>query len=99
MIAMHVLMFVLLAFCISMMLLFAACQLASIRFSTAGKRRRAFRLWFCRCMEWHRAPAAQGFDGCSLNGCCSVCERRVLLDSQGNWFSATQDGNYKEPVP
>ncbi len=42
--------------------------------------------WFCDHMGWHLAPIAQGFDGCSYNGECPRCDKRVLQDSQGNWF-------------
>jgi len=41
---------------------------------------------FCRVMGWHLAPKKQGFDGCSYNGNCPRCGKKVLQDSQGNWF-------------
>lgn len=41
---------------------------------------------FCRVMGWHLAPKEQGFDGCSYNGTCPRCGKKVLQDSQGNWF-------------
>lgn len=44
-------------------------------------------VWACSRMGWHLAPKAQGFDGASLNGRCPRCNSKVLLDSQGNWFS------------
>jgi len=43
--------------------------------------------WFCDHMSWHLAPKHQGFDGCSSSGKCPRCNRKVLKDSQGNWFS------------
>ncbi len=43
-------------------------------------------IWFCNHMGWHLAPRQQGFDGCSFNGICPRCGKRVLQDSQGNWF-------------
>lgn len=43
-------------------------------------------VWFCHKMGWHLAPNAQGFDGCSFNGICPRCKKKVLQDSQGNWF-------------
>lgn len=45
-------------------------------------------VWFCREMDWHQQPTKMGFDGCSLNGRCPRCNKRVLQDSQGNWFSS-----------
>lgn len=43
--------------------------------------------FLCNVMGWHKRPILMGFDGCSLNGTCPRCGRRVLQDSQGNWFS------------
>ncbi len=40
-------------------------------------------------LGWHDAKGwngAKGFDGASLTGICSRCNKRVLMDSQGNWF-------------
>lgn len=42
--------------------------------------------WFCDFWGWHKAPTQQGFDGASFNGKCPRCGRKVLQDSQGNWF-------------
>lgn len=49
-------------------------------------------LWFCRVLDSHKQPLEIGFDGCSMTGRCPRCGKRVLQDSQGNWFSSsTQD--------
>lgn len=44
--------------------------------------------WFCKNMGWHRGKdiVNGGFDGCSLTGHCSSCNKDVLQDGQGNWF-------------
>ena len=42
--------------------------------------------WFCIKMGWHKRPIRIGFDGASHNGKCPRCGKRVLQDSQGNWF-------------
>ena len=42
--------------------------------------------WFCRKLDWHLEPKTQGFDGLSFEGTCSRCSKKVLQDSQGNWF-------------
>lgn len=42
--------------------------------------------WACDKMGWHLAPKTQGFDGCSANGHCPRCDKKVMRDSQGNWF-------------
>ena len=45
--------------------------------------------WTCDHLDWHNGRGANvGFDGASLTARCSQCNRRVLMDSQGNWFSA-----------
>lgn len=36
-------------------------------------------VWFCHKMGWHLAPT-------SFTGRCSRCGKKVLQDSQGNWF-------------
>jgi len=43
-------------------------------------------VWFCKILGGHIAPTKQGFDGCSKNGICPRCGKKVLQDSQGNWF-------------
>ena len=43
-------------------------------------------VWFCHKMGWHLAPKKMGFDGCSFTGECPRCGKKVLQDSQGNWF-------------
>jgi hypothetical protein len=43
--------------------------------------------WYaCDAMGWHIRPVATGFDGASLNGQCPRCHKKVMQDSQGNWF-------------
>ena len=42
---------------------------------------------FACFMDWHRPGGSVGFDGCSMNSYCARCGRRILLDSQGSWFS------------
>ena len=37
-------------------------------------------------LDWHFRVKVLGFDGCSAVGRCLDCGRRVLMDSQGNWF-------------
>ena len=43
-------------------------------------------IFFCDRLGWHIAPDRQFFDGCSLVGICPRCGKKVLQDSQGNWF-------------
>ena len=53
-------------------------------------------VWACKDLGWHLAPSHQGFDGCSLNGRCPRCNKRVLQDSQGGWFEVhTQEDDHE----
>lgn len=38
-------------------------------------------------LGWHLRVETLGFDGVSWVGRCRDCGRRVLKDSQGNWFA------------
>ncbi len=41
-------------------------------------------------LGWHDGKGwngARGFDGASFTAICSRCNKRVLMDSQGNWFT------------
>ena len=60
--------------------------------------RRRLGLWLCRVMDWHRPPTTQGFNGISFFGICPRCGVRVLMDSQGNWFSAVTKELVGTPV-
>lgn len=43
-------------------------------------------IWACNKLGWHLEPKSKNFDGVSLNGVCPRCNKKVLQDSQGNWF-------------
>lgn len=38
-------------------------------------------------MGWHQPDNKVGFDGCSATSTCKYCHKRILQDSQGNWFT------------
>ena len=45
------------------------------------------RLWLCQRLGWHDGEGRiDSFDGCNVHSTCSVCGKKVMLDSQGNWF-------------
>ena len=46
----------------------------------------------CR-IGWHKPYTTTGFDGCSMTGKCQRCAHRLLMDSQGNWFSVGEDNH------
>lgn len=42
----------------------------------------------CDWFGWHNGCGSEvKFDGCSFSGTCSKCGKKVLEDSQGNWFT------------
>jgi len=45
--------------------------------------------FWCEKMQWHIKPNEIGNAGASNCGTCPRCQKRVLQDSQGNWFSAS----------
>jgi hypothetical protein len=49
-----------------------------------------FLRWACDHLDWHKPCPPWGFDGASLSGRCCRCGRRVLQDSQGNWFAVSE---------
>ena len=52
------------------------------------KLRERIRRWTHDFLGWCDGHGGKlGFDGVSVSGYCSVCGRRVLMDSQGNWFA------------
>ena len=51
------------------------------------KLRYKMRGFMCDTMDWHSPAKHIGFDGCSFTSTCRHCNRRILQDSQGNWFA------------
>lgn len=48
------------------------------------------RLLFCKVFGWHNGRGGLlSFDGASYCSTCSICGKKVLQDSQGNWFSVS----------
>ena len=43
--------------------------------------------FFHRVFGWHWPAKERTFDGCSIGSQCRYCGRKILLDSQGNWFA------------
>lgn len=42
-------------------------------------------------MDYHVPDNHVDFDGASMHSKCKICNKRILQDSQGNWFSFTDD--------
>lgn len=42
--------------------------------------------WFCDKLGWHMSGETWAFDGYNVKSACSRCGKRVMRDSQGNWF-------------
>lgn len=58
-----------------------------VLFGKIAVRSPLYRRIFCEGMGWHRASGLVGFDGCSATSQCITCDKRILQDSQGNWFA------------
>lgn len=38
-------------------------------------------------LKWHKPERAKiSYDGCSFESVCKICGKKILQDSQGNWF-------------
>lgn len=37
-------------------------------------------------MGWHKPHETLSFDGCSFCSVCRYCKKKIMEDSQGNWF-------------
>lgn len=44
------------------------------------------RKFLCNVLGWHRPSDTEEFDGVSFHSVCKHCGKRVMQDSQGNWF-------------
>ena len=43
--------------------------------------------WFLHdIFGWCTPDDTPGFDGCSFESRCKHCHKKILMDSQGNWF-------------
>ena len=38
-------------------------------------------------MHWHFPDETSSFDGCSNHSYCKFCDKEIMQDSQGNWFT------------
>lgn len=38
-------------------------------------------------MHWHLPDETNSFDGCSIHSYCKFCNKEIMQDSQGNWFT------------
>lgn len=46
----------------------------------------AFKRFYHDVLEWHSPADEMGFDGCSFTNVCKYCGKKIMQDSQGNWF-------------
>ena len=45
--------------------------------------------WLCKWMGWHKPIGEITHDGCSYVAVCRYCGKKILQDSQLNWFTIT----------
>ena len=54
-----------------------------------SKWNKRVRLWCCNNMDWHNNnKEVLDINAINLVGKCSTCGKRILMDSNGNWFEA-----------
>ena len=55
-----------------------------------------FKGFYHDIMGWHKPDYSKDSwdDGCSLHAVCKYCEKEIMQDSQGNWF--TYDGGVSD---
>lgn len=51
-------------------------------FTQFGILKRIYHDW----LGWHQPEKINGFDGCSFTGKCRYCGKKILMDSNGDWF-------------
>ena len=74
---------------IILVLLFVAALISSALYFQLG-----FFAWFFHdILRWHTPdPNLElDFDGCSMSATCRHCKKRIMQDSQGNWFTGDED--------
>lgn len=43
--------------------------------------------WFYHdILGWHEPVEEKTFNGCSVCSRCKFCGKKIMMDSQGNWF-------------
>ncbi len=52
-----------------------------------NKLRKKIREFKCNTLDWHKPIPTSTFDGVNLKSRCRYCNKVILKDSQGNWFS------------
>lgn len=50
-------------------------------------------------MDYHVPDNHVDFDGASMHSKCKICNKRILQDSQGNWFSFPRDTTLERYFP
>ena len=44
------------------------------------------RKFMCEVLGWHKPADKIVYDGCNRGSICRYCGKRIIQDSQGNWF-------------
>ena len=45
-----------------------------------------FKWFYHGVLGWHEPKDEEKYDGCSYTSVCKYCGKRIMQDSQGNWF-------------
>lgn len=76
---------------IILILLIGLVFFRSLCFIQRGRNRSPMRDFIHNVMDDHIPEDDVDFDGASMNSKCKICNKTILQDSQGNWFSVTVD--------
>lgn len=49
------------------------------------------RKFLCNVLGWHKPDNYILFDGFLLHSVCRYCKKKIMEDSQGNWFEESED--------
>lgn len=45
-----------------------------------------FKRFYHDVLRWHEPIDEWEFDGCNVHSVCKYCGKKIMRDSQGNWF-------------
>lgn len=49
------------------------------------------RKFLCNVLGWHKPKDTITFNGCTFYSVCRYCKKKIMEDSQGNWFEYSED--------
>lgn len=75
----------------------AAASIPNLIIILIEKFNKHFGVWVCQELGFHLPPDDPEFDGVGLRGRCPRCNRLVLSDGCGGWFSLPEVDDPRHP--